>query len=176
MAADRLAFTNEGVYMTEEQYLASDAKYERIDGIVTMLRPASSAYGGDADILDMAGGSLAHAALCLSIGALIKPQLRGSGCMAYSSDGPMKMVEGNYSYPDITVACGETRLPSTPTVIIEVLPRPPRSEIATRSLKRTRSCLRYRRMSSSAASTERLKSTAARAISGGSSTTCPATW
>ena len=35
--------------MTEEQYLAldasSDAKYERIDGIVTMLRPASSAYG-----------------------------------------------------------------------------------------------------------------------------------
>ncbi len=125
MADDRLAFTNEGVYMTEEQYLAldasSDAKYERIDGIVTMLRPASSAYGSDADILDMAGGSLAHAALCLSIGSLIKPQLRGSECMAYSSVGPMKMVQGNYSYPDITVACGETRLPSTPTVTIEVL-------------------------------------------------------
>ncbi len=125
MAADRLSFVNNGLYMTEEQYLAldasSDAKYERLDGIVTMLRPPSSEYGGDADILNMAGGSLAHAALCARIGALLYPQLRGSGCMVYSSDGPLKMIQGNYTYPDVTVACGENQLPTTPTVIIEVL-------------------------------------------------------
>ena len=125
MAADRLSFVFEGVYMTEEQYLAldasSDAKYERIDGIVTMLRPPSSEYGGDAYILDMAGGSLAHAALCFRIGALLYPQLRGKECIGYSSDGPVKMTQGNFSYPDVTIACGESKLPTTPTVVIEVL-------------------------------------------------------
>ena len=126
MAADRLAFMNDGLYMTEEQYLvldaSSDAKYERLDGIVTMLRPPSSEYGGDADILAMAGGSLAHAALCAQHRcASRKPQLRGSGCIVYSSDGPIKMIEGNYTYPDVTVACGESQLPTTPTVIFEVL-------------------------------------------------------
>ena len=57
----------DGLYMTVEQYLAfdesSDAKYEYLDGYVLLLRPPSSAYDDDA-IVDMAGGSLAHGALC----------------------------------------------------------------------------------------------------------------
>ena len=57
---------NDGLYMTEAQYLAlddaTDGKYERLNGMVTMLRPPSSLEGADADILNMAGGSDAHAA------------------------------------------------------------------------------------------------------------------
>ena len=73
--------SNEGLYMTVEQYLtldeSSDAKYEYIDGYAYMLRPPSSMYD-DRAILDMAGGSPAQAALCaqmivlLTIGASLQ--------------------------------------------------------------------------------------------------------
>jgi hypothetical protein len=56
-----------GLYMTVEQYLAlddaTDGKYEYLNGYVFMLRPPSSAYDDQA-LVDMAGGSVAHAALC----------------------------------------------------------------------------------------------------------------
>ena len=78
MVANRSHPTN-GLYMTEDQYLAlddaTDGKYERLNGMVTMLRPPSSLEGTDAGILDMAGGSDAHAALCMRLGVLIGPQL-----------------------------------------------------------------------------------------------------
>jgi len=65
MVADRSQVND--IYMTVEQYLAldeaTDAKYEYDNGYVFMLRPPSSAYDESA-ILDMAGGSNAHAALC----------------------------------------------------------------------------------------------------------------
>jgi len=65
MGAERSPM-GDGLYMTVEQYLAldesSDAKYAYLDGSVFLLRPPSSAYDVDA-IVDMAGGSLAYAAL-----------------------------------------------------------------------------------------------------------------
>lgn len=65
MAADP-SQVSVGLYMTEEQYLAldeaTDGNYEFYDGYVVMLRPPSSAYDERA-MFDMAGGSLAHAAL-----------------------------------------------------------------------------------------------------------------
>ena len=42
---------------------AAMPRYEYLDGSVFLLRPPSSAYDDDA-IVDMAGGSLAHATLC----------------------------------------------------------------------------------------------------------------
>ena len=76
MAADR-SVVSDGLYMTEEQYLAldeaTDGNYEFYDGYVVMLRPPSSAYDERA-MIDMAGGSLAHAALCVRLAACsIKP-------------------------------------------------------------------------------------------------------
>ncbi len=66
MEADR-SQVSDGLYMTVDQYLtldeATDAKYEYLDGYVFMLRPPSSAYDDQA-VLDMAEGSVAHAALC----------------------------------------------------------------------------------------------------------------
>jgi len=118
---------NDGLYMTEAQYLAlddaTDGKYERLNGMVTMLRPPSSLEGADADILNMAGGSDAHAALCMRLGLLIGSQLEDAPCMVYSGDRRLKLPQGNYLFPDVTIACGEdtSALPAEPTVIIEVL-------------------------------------------------------
>jgi Uma2 family endonuclease len=113
--------------MTEEQYLAldeaTDGKYERLNGMVTMLRPPSSLYGADETIVDMAGGSDAHAALCMRVGLLLGNQLEDAPCVVYSSDRRLKLPQGNHLFPDLTVACGEEigSLATDPIVIIEVL-------------------------------------------------------
>ena len=125
MVADRSP-VSDGIYMTVEQYLAldeaTDAKYEYDNGYVFMLRPPSSAYDEHA-ILDMAGGSLAHAALCLRMGSLLDQALADGPCVAFTSDARLQLAERRYYYPDITVACGEgpgTML-TNPVVVIEVL-------------------------------------------------------
>ncbi len=127
MVADRFQ-VSDGIYMTEEQYLAleetTDGKYERLNGMVTMLRPPSSLQEADATILDMAGGSDAHAALCVRLGTLLSNQLEDAPCLVYSSDRRLKLPQGgNYLFPDLTVACGEetTSQVMAPTVILEVL-------------------------------------------------------
>jgi len=126
MVASR-SHMSDGLYMTEEQYIAldeaTDGKYERLNGMITMLRPPSSLYGADKPILDMAGGSDAHAALCIRLGALLSSQLEDAPCLAYSSDRRLKIPQGNYFFPDLTVACAEetSSLPANPTVIIEIL-------------------------------------------------------
>ena len=128
MVADRFQ-VSEGIYMTEEQYLAleetTDGKYERLNGMVTMLRPPSSLQEEtNATILDMAGGSDAHTALCVRLGILPCNRLEGAPCLVYSSDRRLKLPQGgNYLFPDLTVACGEetTSQGMAPTVILEVL-------------------------------------------------------
>jgi len=112
--------------MTVEQYLtldeATDAKYEYDNGYVFMLRPPSSAYDENA-ILDMAGSSVAHGAICTQLVYLLVGALRGRPCRAYTSDTRMKLAERQYFYPDITVACGQETgsMLQNPTVVIEVL-------------------------------------------------------
>jgi Uma2 family endonuclease len=114
-----------GLYMTVEQYLAldeaTDGKYEYLDGYVYMLRPPSSAY--DDQPHDMAGGSVAHAALCARLATLVNVAPGDSPCMAYTSDARMKLAERQYLYPDVTVSCDEEAgsMLAHPTVIIEVL-------------------------------------------------------
>jgi len=126
MVTDRTQ-VSDGLYMTEDQYLAldeaTDGKYERLNGMVTMLRPPSSLYGADEAILDMAGGSDAHAALCIRLGTLLSNQLEDAPCLVYSGDRRLNLPQGNYLFPDLTVACGEetgSRAPD-PTVITEIL-------------------------------------------------------
>ena len=122
MVANR---ADDGLYMTVEQYLAldeaTDGKYEYLDGYVFMLRPPSSAY--DDHPRDMAGGSVAHAALCARLATLVNVALGDSPCMAYTSDARMKLAERQYLYPDVTISCGEEAgsMLANPTVIIEVL-------------------------------------------------------
>ena len=82
---------------------ATDGKYERLDGMVTMLRPPSSLEGADDEaILDMAGGSDAHAALCMRLGTLLSNQLENAPCLVYASDRRLKLPhrESPLSRPD----------------------------------------------------------------------------
>ncbi len=126
MAADRTEVADGPVYMPVEQYLAldeaTDGKYEYLDGLVFMLRPPSSAYAENA-LVDMAGGSVAHAALCARIATLVNVAVGDSPCMAYSSDARMKLAEKQYLYPDVMISCGQEAgsMLTNPIVVIEVL-------------------------------------------------------
>ena len=126
MAADRTEVADGPVYMPVEQYLAldeaTDGKYEYLDGLVFMLRPPSSAYAENA-LVDMAGGSVAHAALCARIATLVNVAVGDSPCMAYSSDARMKLAEKQYLYPDVIISCGQEAgsMLTNPIVVIEVL-------------------------------------------------------
>jgi len=126
MVANRAHESNDGLYMTVEQYLAldesSDAKYEYLDGYAYMLRPPSSAYDDHA-VLDMAGGSRAHAALCAQMIVLLGNALSDGPCRPYTSDARVQVNERRYFYPDVTVACGEQdeKTLKDPVVVIEVL-------------------------------------------------------
>ena len=126
MAADR-SQVSDGLYMTEEQYLAldeaTDGNYEFYDGYVVMLRPPSSAYDERA-MFDMAGGSLAHAALCVRLGGMLDQALADGPCVAYSSDVKLKVgTTRHYFHPDVSVACSNHagNMLTDPVVVIEVL-------------------------------------------------------
>ena len=80
-------------------------------------------------IYAMAGASVEHNLITANVAGEFYVQLKGGGCRTYASD--MRVCtspEGLYTYPDVTVGCGE---PETldghgdvllnPTVIVEVL-------------------------------------------------------
>lgn len=91
----------------------SDIKYEYYQGKVFAMAGASENH------------NLIFTAIYLSLGNL----LDGKSCRPYSSDFRLKVEAVNvYTYPDISVICGETRLAdgrqdvfTNPTVLIEIL-------------------------------------------------------
>lgn len=101
---------------TETEYLAleqaSDRKHEFVGGT----------------IVAMAGAGPAHNALASNISAALVLLTRGRGCLTLSSDQRVHVPATKlYTYPDVTVACGERRYddqtpPSllNPTLIVEV--------------------------------------------------------
>jgi Uma2 family endonuclease len=127
MVADRSTIS-EGLYMTEEQYLAldeaTDGNYEFYNGYVVMLSPPSSAYDEHAPF-DMAGGSVAHSALCARLASLIDRALpEDSTCLVHTSDVKVNISSlRHYFHPDVSVSCGEEagQILTHPVVVIEVL-------------------------------------------------------
>ncbi|MCL2776675.1 MAG: Uma2 family endonuclease [Polyangiaceae bacterium] len=101
---------------TEAEYLAlekaSDHKHEFVDGA----------------ILAMAGARPAHNALASHVAAALVALTRGRDCLTLSSDQRVHVPATKlYTYPDVTVACGERRYddadpPSllNPTLVVEV--------------------------------------------------------
>lgn len=77
----------------------------------------------------MTGASPRHNLIVANVIAALHAQLRGRPCAVYPSDQRGKIEQtGLYTYPDISVICGEPRLDSArrdtvtnPAVIIEVL-------------------------------------------------------
>lgn len=102
------------IYTTPDEYLQLDrhspVRHEYVDG---------HAYA-------LAGGSLNHCALCINLGALLRPLLRGTICRVYNSDARVRLSATRYVYPDLTISCapqdqGETDLLTAPRVVIEGL-------------------------------------------------------
>ena len=101
---------------TEAEYLAleaaSEEKHEFVDGF----------------IVAMAGASPAHNALAVHIAAALLTLTRGRGCVVLSSDQRVHVPPtGLYTYPDVTVACGERHYRSgeppsllNPTLLVEI--------------------------------------------------------
>ncbi|MDQ7034782.1 MAG: Uma2 family endonuclease [Anaerolineae bacterium] len=81
------------------------------------------------DVIAMAGASWEHNMICSSIIASLLPQLRGESCKVSPSDLRLKVTKTKlYTYPDITVICGEPKFAGNefdtlvnPIVLIEVL-------------------------------------------------------
>jgi Uma2 family endonuclease len=115
--------------LTPEEYLAierdSAEKHEYVAG----------------EVVAMAGASRRHNLIQTDTGTSLNVQLRDRPCEVYPSDMRVKVSTlGIYTYPDITVVCGEPDLEDAeqdtllnPTVIIEVLS--PATERYDRGLK-----------------------------------------
>jgi Uma2 family endonuclease len=81
------------------------------------------------EIYAMAGASGRHVRIMCNIVAELNGQLKGSPCAVYGSDMRVKVSEtGMYTYPDVTVACGDVQFEGAhhdtllnPTLIVEVL-------------------------------------------------------
>jgi len=89
---------------------STDARYEYIDGYVTML----------------AGGTLDHATISTNMHRCLYQALKGSPCRAYTSDAHVRISAYRYVYPDITVTCdeqdrGKQVIIQHPRLIVEVL-------------------------------------------------------
>jgi Uma2 family endonuclease len=120
--------------MSVEEYLELDrysqeARYEYIDGIVTM----------------MAGGTANHSRISVNIVSQLHMALQDSPCIVYNSDMRVSISPTRYVYPDISVSCdphdqedGTTDIVQYPRVIIEVL------SPATEAYDRTKKFTYYR--------------------------------
>jgi Uma2 family endonuclease len=87
----------------------------------------SEYYNGE--VFVFAGASVPHNIIVANVISLLHLQLKNSSCTVYPSDLRLKVSEtGLYTYPDVTVVCGEAELEDehldtllNPTVIVEVL-------------------------------------------------------
>jgi Uma2 family endonuclease len=103
--------------MTEAEYLeferASDTKHEYLDG----------------RIYEMVGASENHNLICIYTSAALISKLRGRPCKVYPSDMRVQVQpSGLYTYPDLSVVCGEAQLTDdrfdtllNPIILVEVL-------------------------------------------------------
>ena len=82
----------------------------------------------DGQIYATSGASLAHNRLVANLVAAVHAQLKGGPCFALPSDMRIRVPEtGLYTYPDVSVVCGEPKLEDShkdillnPIVLIEV--------------------------------------------------------
>jgi len=105
-------------YVSYAEYLEleakSGAKHEWLDGTV----------------YDMAGASPDHARITVNLAGIIRAQLAGKRCAAFSADLKIRVLAtGLGTYPDLSVICGQLERDSesrgqaatNPTVLVEVL-------------------------------------------------------
>lgn len=102
---------------TSEQYLALERAAEYKSELV------------NGEIYAMSGASLKHNLVAGNLFGELRDQLKGKPCLSFTGDMRVMVdLTGMYTYPDVTVVCGEPRFEdssvdtlSNPTLIIEVL-------------------------------------------------------
>ena len=104
-------------YLTPQEYLARERRAE-----------TKSEYlrGG---VFAMSGASRNHNLVATNVAAELRQQLRDRDCEVHQSDMRVKISStGLYTYPDVTVVCGEPEFEDeevdtllNPKVIVEVL-------------------------------------------------------
>ncbi len=130
MAAEPRALLSHEEYFALEQ--ASDEKHEYVAG----------------EVFAMVGGSSIHSEISANVIIALGPQLRKRGCKVYTSDLRVAIQRLDiYTYPDVTVVCGERQFDGNggllnPTVLIEVL------SPATERYDRGRKFMHYQRLAS----------------------------
>jgi Uma2 family endonuclease len=104
--------------LTPEEYLARERVAES----------KSEYFAGE--IFAMTGGSRSHSTICVHLIGECRNRLSSAGgCEVHTSDLRVKSAStGLYTYPDVTIACGELQFDDShkdtltnPTVIFEVL-------------------------------------------------------
>lgn len=85
----------------------------------------------DGEVTAMAGGTPPHSLITMNCGGSLWGRLSGSGCRIYDANLRVRSVQkALYTYPDLTIVCGEPQFDSldtrrqtviNPKVIIEVL-------------------------------------------------------
>jgi len=105
------------IYLSAEEYFEMEeaAQYK------------SEYYHGE--IFAMTGASVNHNLITMNTGASLHALLRNSNCVVFPSDIKVQVDEAmHYTYPDISVVCGDieyasnrTDVISNPVVIIEIL-------------------------------------------------------
>jgi Uma2 family endonuclease len=83
----------------------------------------------DGEMFAMSGGTRSHYLIASNLNRAIGNQLEGCPCVVYTSDMRVRIQpEGLYTYPDLSVACGEEEFADehddtllNPTVVVEIL-------------------------------------------------------
>jgi len=104
-------------HYTPEEYFASEREAE-----------FKSEYL-NGEIYAMAGSSPEHSTITVNVSGELRAQLKGKPCRVFSSDMKVRTdADGLFSYPDVSVVCGEPRFHDehrdvlvNPTLIVEVL-------------------------------------------------------
>lgn len=100
------------------------------DGCVALERQTEEKYEWlDGHVYAMAGGTPAHGALSMAIGAELRALAIGCGCQVFSSDVKVRVqATGLTTYPDASVVCGDVvtdvmhrNVVTNPTLLVEVL-------------------------------------------------------
>jgi Uma2 family endonuclease len=132
-----LALSHHLPLVSPEAYLdaerAASERHEYIDGAV----------------IAMSGGSRDHSRIKVDLTTLLSAQMGSRDCEVFDSDLRVRVDPGRYTYPDLSVVCGESRFADdqadtllNPTVIVEVL------SPATEAHDRGEKWSRYRQMPS----------------------------
>ena len=131
------AIPNSELRMTPTEYLSfereAEIKHEYIDG----------------HVYAMSGGSANHSLIAFATGFALFNKIRSRDCKVYNSDMKVKVTAKLYTYPDVTIVCGQPQFEKgddqtllNPTVIIEIL------SPSTEKYDRGEKFARYRQLAS----------------------------